>query len=164
MRALRVVSIVAMVLAGCNGMTTPAFEEVPPERLPDQLTAWRDAPASAIAVEDAVVGKDTFIRIVVGPCPAGQLKVKEVKAAGPNLVIVTTAPSSGQSEAYSVVYLKTRWEARLQAAPQHVTLQVNSWTGSFSGFEGSGLRRDTLPTQPAVQYKPAYIQKFHCNP
>ena len=164
MRAWAALLIIALVLVGCNGMTKPSFEEVPPERLPDQLAAWRDAPADEVAIEDAVIGKDTYIRIVVGPCPSGRLQVTDLRAAGPNLSIVTAAPSRGQSNAYSVLYLKTQWEARTQGGPEHITLQVNQWTGTFAGFEGSGFGRGVLPAQQAVRYKPAYVETFRCNP
>jgi hypothetical protein len=136
------------LLGGCGGMTKVPFEVVAPDDLPSQVHDWRSLPPDLTDARDAVIDDDTYMRIVIGPCPFRGLKVRSVQAGGPHLSIESVPQGEAESQ-HIILYLKLDWKHRTEFNPQSLTLKVKD---AYKHFYPEGVRSSGAE---AAEYRPS---------
>ena len=145
MRRWLALGLAALLMTGCAraGAVPVGYKAIAPEKLPPELAHWRDAPSNQIDIQDAVVGKFTYVKIAIGPCPSGRLKVDDVSSVTPDSIWVELTNEGGPAgEHYPVVYLRLDWEARLRYAARGMQLQIN---GMIPQHANADIRPDVRP-------------------
>lgn len=167
MRWLTCVFIGLVFLSGCAGATRVKYNVVSPDHLPAELADWKTRQGNGIDVIDTVVGSDTYMRIVVGPCPSSEIKVNGVSVNGHGIWIEGSMAENGQGQYYPTVILRVSWDMRTRYAPQGMNLQINGQLPqSFTADERPDVRPGVRPGAPDT-FRPSAVYvprgKFVCT-